>query len=131
MTKKFLSIFAILSIAAIMFLSSCTAAGVECGLIGKWEHSETIDGIIVKTTFEFTSDDKIIRTSEIKGKDRDGTEINDSDNKEFTIKSVSEHTIKTTDKGDLSGLKYRNLTSDSVEFADENYDNWTKFTKVY
>ena len=129
MTKKFLSIFAILSIAAIMFLSSCTAAGVECGLIGKWEHSETIDGIIVKTTFEFTSDDKIIRTREGKEKDSEGIEITTSGNKEFTIKSVSEHTIKMTDN--KGGLKYRNLTCDSVEFADENNDNWAKFTKVY
>lgn len=41
MTKKFLSLFAVLSIAAMAILSSCTSAGVECGLIGKWEYSES------------------------------------------------------------------------------------------
>ena len=64
MTKRILSVLAMMSIAAMMMLSSCTAAGVECGLIGKWEGSE--DGATV--TVEITADDKLTVTAKYDGK---------------------------------------------------------------
>ena len=64
MTKRILSVLAMLSIAAMMMLSSCTAAGVECGLIGKWEYSEKEDltGTELKITYEITASDEFIST---------------------------------------------------------------------
>ena len=43
MTKRFLSLMAMVGIVAMMMLSSCTAEGVECGLIGKWETRHTAE----------------------------------------------------------------------------------------
>lgn len=115
MTKKFFSILAVLGIAATMFLSSCTAAGVECGLIGKWEGSYTLLGVTAEYTIEITNDDKFITEVKVNGK---------STKTEVTIESVSDHVIKT-DEGDI---KYQNLTADSVEFL--MIDDWIKFSKV-
>lgn len=112
MTKKILGILAMLSVASMMLLSSCTAAGVECGLIGKWEYSSGGH----KVTMEITSDDKIKFKS-------------DGHSTEGTIKSVDGHKIKySADNMDIE-MEYRNLTCDSVEIGGN--DNWTKCTKVY
>ena len=109
MTKRFLSILAMLSIAAMMFLSSCTAAGVECGLIGKWEYKVGVNS----ASYEITSDDKII------------VRVNGIKQGEFVIESVSDHTIKTL----YGEMEYQNLTCDSVEFKDSGM--WVEFNRVY
>lgn len=113
MTKKFLGILAMLSIAAMTVLSSCTAAGVECGLIGKWEAKETQGDITVTQTIEITSDDKCIFEVKYSNGYNHKTE--------HTIESVDGHTIKLKDGGEI---EYSELTCDSVKF--DNY----KYTKV-
>ena len=113
MTKKFLSILTILSIVAMMMLSSCTAAGVECGLIGKWEYSEkdNLTGTELKIIYEITSGDEFISTvsmtllgitSEVKS--------------EGKIKAVIAHKIVYEEDGEEISIGYQNLKSDSVEF---------------
>ena len=113
MTKKFLSILTILSIVAMMMLSSCTAAGVECGLIGKWEYSEkdNLTGTELKIIYEITSGDEFISTvsmtllgitSEVKS--------------EGKIKAVIAHKIVYEEGGEEISIGYQNLKSDSVEF---------------
>lgn len=139
MTKRILSVLAMLSIAAMMMLSSCTAAGVECGLIGKWEYEEKItnSGIECTNTFsyEITSDDKLILTAKfaykiVNAEAASGSGIKDgqthSNKSEKTIESVSNNTIKIKDG---SKIEYRNLGCDSVEF--KFGDKWTKLSKVY
>ncbi|MEE1291178.1 MAG: hypothetical protein UHW86_09130 [Spirochaetota bacterium] len=111
MTKRFLSALAILSIAAMMMLSSCTAAGVECGLIGTWEN----EGGGVKTTVEITNDDKVIIT---------GKGLINSRN-EFSIKSVEAKEIICTYDGGEYKIKYSDLGCDTVKF------NGDTFKKVY
>ena len=115
MTKRFLTVLAMLSIAAMMMLSSCTAAGVECGLIGKWK----MDG--GEFTVEITSDDKAIMSENgIKLE----VEIKSVDGKEITIGG---------DNGEMK-VKYKDLSADSVKFAiDEVFgkDNYQEFKKVF
>lgn len=101
MTKKFFSALVVLSIAAMMFLSSCTAAGVECGLIGKWEYKEGL-------TVEITNDDKC-----------------KIDGAEFEVESVDDHVIKVKNFG---SVEYKNLGCDSVEFKVGGV--WFEFSKV-
>lgn len=116
MTKKILSVLAMMSIAAMMMLSSCTAAGVECGLIGKWERSE--DG--VTTTVEITADDKIIFINKTEVA---GTKVENK--RECTITKVSEKEI-TYKYDKLEGkMKYSDLGCDTVKFGDN------EFKKVY
>ena len=116
MTKRILSVLAMMSIAAMMMLSSCTAAGVECGLIGKWEYSE--DGTTV--TVEITADDKIIVITkfEVAGEKK---EIKS----EGTIKSVSGKEITYEVKGIEFPMEYSDLGCDTVKFGDD------EFKKVY
>lgn len=113
MTKRILSVLAMLSIAAMMMLSSCTAAGVECGLIGKWEYSEkdNLTGTELKIIYEITSGDEFISTvsmtllgitSEVKS--------------EGKIKAVIAHKIVYEEDGEEISIGYQNLKSDSVEF---------------
>lgn len=126
MTKKFLGILAMLSIATMTVLSSCTAAGVECGLIGKWEcegtryYNEDYGSRTVTYTLEFTSDDKVIWT------------IDNNDEIEFKIKSVNEDTIKCSYNNINAKIRYRNLSGKSVEFKCEGIANssWWDYTKV-
>lgn len=106
MTKKFFSALVVLSIAAMMFLSSCTAAGVECGLIGKWEHKEGF----VTITVEITNDDKC-----------------KIDGVEFEVESVDDHVIKIKNYS-LGPVEYKNLGCDSVEFKVGGA--WFEFSKV-
>ncbi len=117
MTKKFLVILATLSIIALMCLNSCTAAGIECGLIGKWEYSVTINGDTYKTIYEFKSSDTLILSTYQQGA------LNT--NIKFTVDSVNGHTIKYEN----NEMEYRNLTCDSVEFGFTN--NWIRYYKVY
>ncbi|MCH5149393.1 MAG: hypothetical protein J1G30_01890 [Spirochaetales bacterium] len=112
MTKRIFSIFAVLGIAATMFLSGCTAAGVECGLIGKWER----DYSGAKGSYEFTSDDKMI------------VEVNGVKVKEHTVKLVLDHTIVIDEDGVNKKIEYRNLGCDSVELKFDG--DWLKFTKA-
>ena len=109
MTKRILSVLAMMSIAAMMMLSSCTAAGVECGLIGKWEGSE--DGATV--TIEITADDKLTVTAKYDGKTL-------FENK-GTIKSVSGKEITYEVDGIESKIKYSDLGCDTVKFGDIEY----------
>ena len=109
MTKKILSVLAMMSIAAMMMLSSCTAAGVECGLIGKWEYSE--DGYT--TIIEITADDKLIRTGKYDGKTMGEVK--------GTIKSVSDKVVTYEVNGEEYKQEYSDLGCDTVKFGDVEY----------
>ncbi len=116
MTKKILSVLAMMSIAAMMMLSSCTAAGVECGLIGKWERSE--DGRTI--TVEITADDKIIVINKAEVA---GTKV---ENKmEYTITKVSDKEITYKKDKFEDKVEYSDLGCDTVKFNDQ------EFKKVY
>ena len=119
MTKKILSVLAMMSIAAMMMLSSCTAAGVECGLIGKWERSE--DGRTV--TIEITADDKITSVyidSDYQYDSVTGDYV--SVEKEVEIKGTIEEVTgkaiiyKEKDSTVKSVLEYSDLNGDTVKF---------------
>ena len=105
MTKRILSVLAMISIAAMMMLSSCTAAGVECGLIGKWEYSE--NGYT--TTVEITTDDKIIVKFA-------GETIVDGE-----IIKVDDHEVTYKYSGFETKMKYSDLGCDTVKFGDIEY----------
>ena len=109
MTKKILSVLAMMSIAAMMMLSSCTAAGVECGLIGKWEHSE--NGYT--TTIEITADDKLTVTGKYDGKTMHEVK--------GTIKSVKDHKVTYEVNGEEYPMEYSDLGCDTVKFGDVEY----------
>ena len=117
MTKRILSVLAMMSIAAMMMLSSCTAAGVECGLIGKWENEK--DG--VKTTVEITADDKLTVTAKYDGKTM--LEI------KGTIKSVKDHEVTYEVDGKETKIEYSDLGCDTVKFG--SGENKTEYKKVY
>ena len=131
MTKRILSVLAMLNIAAMIMLSSCTAAGVECGLIGKWENVKNNDGVKCTTTYEITADDKFIMTMKYEFsqeyKDKmaaEGTKLPTAPIKqEYTIESVSDHKIKIKEVG--GELEYSDLGCDTVKF------DGTEFKKVY
>ena len=118
MTKRILSVLAMMSIAAMMMLSSCTAAGVECGLIGKWEVED--DG--VKVTIEITSDDKLIMSLGSGGAQCEITEVDDH---EITFEVSASATSKQ-----VFVLEYKNLTCDTVDFS-LNGSGFDTFKKVY
>ena len=133
MTKRILSVLAMLSIAAMMMLSSCTAAGVECGLIGKWEYVSSVDedGTKYTRTHEITADDKFISTMKYEFsqeyKDKmaaEGVNLPTAPIKnEYTIESVSDHKIKFKE---IDGeLEYSDLGYDTVKFGG------TEYKKVY
>ena len=109
MTKRILSVLAMMSIAAMMMLSSCTAAGVECGLIGKWEGS--VEG--ATATVEITADDKLTITAKYDGKTV--FEI------KGTIKSVSGKEVTYEGDGIEDKIKYSDLGCDTVKFDDDEY----------
>ena len=112
MTKKILSVLAMMSIAAMMMLSSCTAAGVECGLIGKWERSD--DGVTV--TVEITADDKIISIVKYEAA---GTKVENKS--EGTIKSVSDKEVTYEMNGIEFKVEYSDLGCDTVKFDGDEY----------
>ena len=124
MTKKFFSILAVLGIAATMFLSSCTAAGVECGLIGKWEGSATNTVGKYEYTIEITNDDNF-KKEETVTMTILSTTTTTSFTVDSTVKSVTENVIELNNG---EGYKYQNLSSDSVEFLFT--PGWVKLTKV-
>lgn len=122
MTKKLFSLLAVLSIAAMACLSSCSPAGVECGLIGKWEYSESK----MELTIEISSDDKVTVTSKV---------AMFSGTLNYTVKSVSDHTvtIENDETGVESKVEYKNLGCDSVDFKLDipNLSNgWFTYKKV-
>lgn len=132
MTKKFMLFLAIISIVVTM-LGSCTATGVECGLIGKWEtssQSESTPKVRYVSTIEITNEDKIIFSPESSGEK--------SELKEYTIKSVDGHTITytTVKYNDVNGVEeeaeidYQNLTCDTVQFGSSKNNSWTQYKKV-
>ena len=112
MTKRILSVLAMMSIAAMMMLSSCTAAGVECGLIGTWEHSEKG----YTNTVRITADDKIIVTVKY---EVDGKRMGET--KEGTIKSVNDKEITYEMRGIEYKVEYSDLGCDTVKFGDVEY----------
>ena len=112
MTKRILSVLAMMSIAAMMMLSSCTAAGVECGLIGKWERSD--DGKTV--TVEITADDKIIVIAKFEVA---GTKVENKS--EGTIKSVSDKEVTYEVDGIEFKVEYSDLGCDTVKFDGDEY----------
>ena len=109
MTKRILSVLAMMSIAAMMMLSSCTAAGVECGLIGKWEGD--VNGYT--QIIEITADDKLT----VIGK-RDGKTMFEV---KGTIKSVSDHVATYEVDGKETKIEYSDLGCDTVKFGDIEY----------
>ena len=113
MTKRIWSVLAMLSIAAMMMLSSCTAAGVECGLIGKWEYSEKEDltGTELKITYEITASDEFISTVSMTL-----LGITTETVSEGKIKAVVANRIVYEEDGEEIKIGYQNLKSDSVEF---------------
>ena len=125
MTKRILSLLAMLSIAAMMMLSSCTAAGVECGLIGKWEYSEKEDltGTELKITYEITASDEFISTVSMTL-----LGITTETVSEGKIKAVVANKIVYEEDGEEIKIGYQNLKSDSVEFIYE--EGYLPFKKV-
>ena len=129
MTKRILSVLAMMSIAAMMMLSSCSDIGTEtgtetgtntdCSLIGKWENEK--DG--VKTTVEITADDKIIVTVkyEVAGEKKESKS-------EGTIKSVSGKEITYEVDGKEAKVEYSDLGNDTVKFG--SGENKTEYKKV-
>lgn len=119
MTKKILTVLAMVSIAAMMMLSSCTAAGVECGLIGKWESvQEYYEG--EKGTIEITADDKIIFTSPEKDYETGKIKLETTKGtiEEVTGKAIIYKEDKATEK---SVLEYSELSGDTVKFYGSTY----------
>ena len=114
MTKRILTVLAMVSIAAMMMLSSCTAAGVECGLIGKWEFqlNEVTD------TWEFTSDDKFTHT---RVSTEDG--ITRTDTSKGTIEDVTGKALILRYAGETndSQLEYSELNGDTVKIQYRTY----------
>lgn len=127
MTRKILNILMMLGSATMLLLNSCTAAGVECGLLGKWENTgkvNVIDDVYTFTyTYEIRSDDKIVFRAKVKDS---SNEIIADEEKEYTIKSASDHKIKYDNDNEI---EYRNLTYDSVEFKIGL--TWMEFNKLY
>lgn len=127
MNKRKMGFLMIMSIFVMMLLSSCSV-GVECGLIGKWENLNTVNGVNVTTTLEFTCNDKLI----IKAYGETysgGVKVNANATLDATINSVDNHIIKYNYNSNTYEMKYRNLACDSVEFDEGN--GWMKFTKIY
>ena len=112
MTKKILSVLAMMSIAAMMMLSSCSDIGTETGtntdfsLIGKWEYSENESTQIV----EITDDDKLII---ING--AEGYRI------ECTIKSIDDHEITYEYNNQEVKVAYSDLSRDTVKISGREY----------
>lgn len=116
MTKRFLSVMAMVSVVAMMMLSSCTPAGVECGLIGTWEYSSNM----YTETWEIGADDKFTQTIEdtneygaiykVKYK---GT-IEKVSGKSLTIVYADSPTVEET-------LEYSDLTATSVKFGGDTF----------
>ena len=116
MTKRILSVLAMMSIAAMMMLSSCSDIGTEtgtetgtntdCSLIGKWEYSR--DGFT--QIVEITADDKLIVI--------DGAE---GDRIECTIKSIDDHEITYEYNNQEVKVAYSDLSRDTVKFGDNEY----------
>lgn len=120
MTKRILSVLAMMSIAAMMMLSSCTAAGVECGLIGKWEC--VTEGFYCKS-IEITADDQIISVyieSDYQYDSATGDEVRVEKEVERkgTIEEVTGKAIiyKVKDSTEKSVLEYSDLNGDTVKF---------------
>ena len=120
MTKKILSVLAMMSIAAMMMLSSCTAAGVECGLIGKWEY---VGENSYYKTIEITADDQIISVyieSDYQYDSATGNEVRVEKEVEIkgTIEEVTGKAIiyKVKDSTEKSVLEYSDLNGDTVKF---------------
>lgn len=118
-TKRFY--LAVLSIAVVACLSSCTAAGVECGLIGKWEYSD--NGVTI--TIDIAADDKV--TTTVKATVATVTTTTTSD---ATVKSVSDHTVTLEKDGVESKIEYKDLGCDSVKFKTVG-DDWRTYKKVF
>ena len=112
MTKRILSVLAMMSIAAMMMLSSCTAAGVECGLIGKWEYVNGSDNY--KQTIEITADDKITSVESYRGVE---------EKTEGTIEEVTGKAIIYKEKGadETNVLEYSDLNGDTVKFRGSTF----------
>ena len=116
MTKRILTVLAMVSIAAMMMLSSCTPAGVDCGLIGTWEYSSNM----YTETWEIGADDKFTQTIEdtdeygaiykVKYK---GT-IEKVSGKSLTIIYADSPTVEET-------LEYSDLTATSVKFGGDTF----------
>ena len=120
MTKRFLSLMAMVGIVAMMMLSSCDTANTDSddnanvSLIGTWESQGQ--------TIEITTDDEIIVNI-------DSVEQGETVVVRFegTIKSISGNVItyEYSEPGSYifhtASMKYSNLTANSVEFDGATY----------
>ena len=120
MTKRFLSVMAMVSVVAMMMLSSCTTAGVECGLIGKWEAVQEYYGEGYKQTIEITADDKITFTSPQRDYDTDKVAYQ---TRKGTIEEVTGKAIiyKMDGIEGKSVLEYSDLNGDTVKFQNSTF----------
>ena len=124
MTKRFLSLMAMVGIVAMMMLSSCDTANTDSddntnvSLIGTWERKD--ESIY---TYEITADDKIFATYSYESEG----ETNES-KMEGKIKSIDEKEITYEYKDKELKIKYKVLSSDSVKFeiGDDNYQEFKK-----
>ena len=124
MTKRIFSIFAVLGIAATIFLLSGCDSGcesnsiVESRLIGKWEAENWTSSN--PETIEFTRDNKIILTYFLS-----------SGFVEYKIESADDYTILcSSSNGTIYEIKYEDLKSNSVKFNFSKGDVWYKYNKV-
>ena len=117
MTKRILSVLAMMSIAAMMMLSSCDTVNTDnnnnnnnnnnnVSLIGKWEYSR--DGFT--QIVEITADDKLIV---IDG--AEGYRI------ECTIKSIDDHEITYEYNNQEVKVAYSDLSRDTVKISGREY----------
>lgn len=118
MTKRFLSVMAMVGIVAMMMLSSCDTANTDSddnanvSLIGTWEREDE-DGLIY--TFEFTKD-KYITTR--KGEYAD---VIFDDKYEYPIKSINEKEVIAIADGKEHKVYYSDLSRDSVKIQGATY----------
>jgi hypothetical protein len=116
MRKKILTLLAMMSIATMMMLSSCTAAGVECGLIGKWEQLEDDDDSSYVITYEITADNKFIITGETITHDEDFKQMF---RHELEITEIKDNTIIM--ESGLMSMEYSELNCGTVKFNGRNF----------
>jgi hypothetical protein len=116
MRKKILTLLAMMSIATMMMLSSCTAAGVECGLIGKWEQLEDDDDSSYVITYEITADNKFIITGETITHDEDFKQMS---RHELEITEIKDNTIIM--ESGLMSMEYSELNCGTVKFNGRNF----------
>ncbi len=106
MKKMIVSVMTVVSMVVMLALSSCTVAGAECGLLGKWDAK--ILGVTV-ATLEFKADDSIgVTVAGVSGK---AGKITKADSVKKTI------TLELLDVEKLNGTFTYSLDGDSLKIG--------------